>query len=168
MSGANYTDSRYIEYHVNGENEHRYQILLPLNEGKLEEYIEIYLNNESEILESSYFFFDDIPADIESIKMIENTKYQGVKAYDENNNEIDIRIDNRGVIRNSHQHIRTGACFPYYDVVSGLALSRYHIFSKDQLDSYKEDLIFTDHFFINCMRFYKIDENTIEFARDII
>jgi hypothetical protein len=103
MSRSNYTDSWYIEYHVKGENEPRYQILSPLDEGKLEEYIVIYFNNESDVLDGSYFFFDAIPADIESIKVIDHTKYLGLKAYDENNHEIDIRIDNRGVIRNSHQ-----------------------------------------------------------------
>jgi hypothetical protein len=105
MAGANYTDSWYIEYHVKGENEPRYQILSPLNEGKLEEYIDFYLNNESEILERSYFFFDAIPADIESNKVIDNTKYPELKAYDENNDDIDIRIDNRNAIRNRHINI---------------------------------------------------------------
>jgi hypothetical protein len=76
MSHANYTDSWYIEYHVKGVNISRYQILSPLKEGKLEEYIDIYLNNESDVLERSYFFFDAIPADIESIKVIDNIKYR--------------------------------------------------------------------------------------------
>jgi hypothetical protein len=43
MNHANYTDSWYIEYHVKGENEPRYQILSPLNENKIEEYIDLYL-----------------------------------------------------------------------------------------------------------------------------
>jgi hypothetical protein len=30
------------------------------------------------------------------------------------------------------------------------------------------DSIFIDHCFINSMRFFKIDEDTIEFGRDII
>jgi hypothetical protein len=72
---ANYTDSWYIEYYIKGENEPRYQVLSPLNEGKLEEYIDIYLNNESDVLVGSYFFFDAVPADIESIKVLDNTKY---------------------------------------------------------------------------------------------
>jgi hypothetical protein len=42
------------------------------------------------------------------------------------------------------------------------------VFSKDQLESYKEDSIFSDHCFINCMKNYKIDDDIIEFARDII
>jgi hypothetical protein len=168
MSRANYTDSWYIEYYVKCENETRYQILSPLNEGKLEEYIDIYLNNESDVLDGSYFFFDAIPAAIERLKVIDFTKYRGLKAYGENNNEIDIRIDNRGVIRNSYQHIRRGSWFSYYHVVSDLDLSKYQIFSKDQLDSYKEDPIFTDHCFINCMKYYGINEDTIEFAKDII
>jgi adenylate kinase family enzyme len=40
MSRANYTDSWYIEYNIKGENEPRFQILSPLNEGQLEEYID--------------------------------------------------------------------------------------------------------------------------------
>jgi hypothetical protein len=107
MSRANYTDSWNREYFIKGENEPRYQVLSPLNENKLEEYIDTYLNNESEVLASSYFFFDAVPADIESIKVIDNTKYRGLKAYDDNNNEINIRIDNISVIKNSLQYIRT-------------------------------------------------------------
>jgi hypothetical protein len=41
----------------NIKNEPRHQILSPLNEGKLEFYIDVYLNNETEALEGSYFFF---------------------------------------------------------------------------------------------------------------
>jgi hypothetical protein len=134
MSRANYTDSLHIEYHVKGENEPRNQIISPLNEGKLEKYIGIYLNNESDVVEGSYFFFDAVPTAIESIKVIDHIKYHSLKAYDENNNEIEIRIDNRGVIRNRYQHIRRRAWFPYYHVVSDLDLSRYQIFRKDQLD----------------------------------
>jgi hypothetical protein len=73
-------------------------VLSPLNEGKLEEYIDTYLNNEVETLVGSYLFFDTAPSEIESINVIDNTKYRGLKAFDENNNEINIRIDNRGVI----------------------------------------------------------------------
>jgi hypothetical protein len=126
MSRANYTDSWYIEYYIKGENEPRNQMLSPLNEGKLEEYIDIYLNNESNELDGFYFFFGAVPADIESIRVIDNTKYCGLKAYDGvDNHEIDINIDNRRDIRNRHQHIRTGAWFPYYYLVSDLDLSSY-------------------------------------------
>jgi hypothetical protein len=76
MSNANYKDSWYIEYNIKGENELRYQVLSPLNEDKLEEYLDVYLNNESKVLAGSYFFFDDIPADIEFIRVIDNTKYR--------------------------------------------------------------------------------------------
>jgi hypothetical protein len=93
MNRVNYTETWYIEYYLKGEKEPRYQNLSPLYEDKLKEYIDIYLNNESDVLDGSYFFFDAIPADIESIKVIDHTKYQRLKAYDENNNEI----DNRGV-----------------------------------------------------------------------
>jgi hypothetical protein len=75
MNHANYTDSWYIEYSIRGENKLRYQILSRLNENKLEEYIVLYLNNELEALAGSYFFFDAIPADMESIRVIDNTKY---------------------------------------------------------------------------------------------
>jgi hypothetical protein len=53
---------------------------------------------------------------------------------------------------------------------SDLDLSNYQIFSKDKLDSFRadENCIFTDHCFINGMKFYKIDEDTIEFAKEII
>jgi hypothetical protein len=170
MSKANYTDSWYIEYNIKGENEPRYQVLSPLNENKLEEYIDTYLNNENDVLASSYFFFNAIPADIESIKVIDNTKYRGLKAFDDNNNEINIKIDNRGVIKNNHQQIRTGAWFPYYHDVLDIDLSKYQIFSKNQLDRYKEDWndIYTNHCFINCMKYYRIDNDIIEFAKDII
>jgi hypothetical protein len=80
MMRINYSDSLYIEYYVKDENEPRYQILSSLNEGKLEEYIDTYLNNETEILESSYLFFDTIPADMESIIVFENAKYLKVKS----------------------------------------------------------------------------------------
>jgi hypothetical protein len=131
MSRPNYTDSWYIEYYFKGENEPRYEVLSMLNEGKLEEYIDTYLNNEADTLAGLYFFFDAIPTDIESIKVIDNTKYHGLKAYDENNNEINFNIDNRGVYRNRHQQIITGAWFSYYHFVSDLDLSSYQIFSKD-------------------------------------
>jgi hypothetical protein len=49
-------------------------------------------------------------------------------------------------------------------VIPDLDLSSYQIFIKDQLDNYKEDSIFNDHCFINGMKFYKINDETIEFA----
>jgi hypothetical protein len=52
--------------------------------------------------------------------------------------------------------------------VSDLDLSNYQIFSKYQLDSYKDDEVFTGYCFINCMKYYMIDEDIIEFAKDII
>jgi hypothetical protein len=69
---VNYSDSWYIKYYIKGENEPRYQILSPLKEANLEEYIDTYLNNETEALAGSYFFFDAIPAEIERIKGIDN------------------------------------------------------------------------------------------------
>jgi hypothetical protein len=72
-----------IEYYLKNENEPRYQILSPLNEGKLEEYTDVYRNNDFDVLKGSYFFFDATPADIESISVIDNTKYQCLKDYAE-------------------------------------------------------------------------------------
>jgi hypothetical protein len=40
------------------------------------DYIDMKRNEESEVFEGSYLFFDFIPADIESIRVIDNTKYQ--------------------------------------------------------------------------------------------
>jgi hypothetical protein len=48
--------------------------------------------------------------------------------------------------------------FPFYHEVSDLDLSKYQIFSKDQLDRYKEDEVFTDHCFINCMKYHEISD----------
>jgi hypothetical protein len=53
IAQSNYTDSWYIEYYIKNENEPRFQILSSLNECKLEDYIDIYLNNESDVLEGS-------------------------------------------------------------------------------------------------------------------
>jgi hypothetical protein len=56
MSRANYTDLWYIEYYIKDENEPRYQVLSPLKGSKLEEYIDTYHNNESDVVDGSYFF----------------------------------------------------------------------------------------------------------------
>jgi hypothetical protein len=82
MSKTNLGDSWYIEYSVKGEDEPRYQILSPMNEDKLLMYIDTYLTNEQYYIDGSYNFFDVLPLDIESIKVIDNTRYQGLKAYD--------------------------------------------------------------------------------------
>jgi hypothetical protein len=125
MSRENYTDSWVIEYYMKGEKEPKYQIFSQLNECKLEEVIDNYLNNEFETLAGSYFFFDAVPVEVETLRLIDNTIYHVLRAQDQNDPEIDIRIDNRGVIKNIHQHISTGAWFPYYHVISGLDLSNY-------------------------------------------
>jgi hypothetical protein len=61
---------------------------------------------------------------------------------------MEISIDKRGAIRNNRPRIRNWSWFPYYHIVSGLDLSAYQIFSKDQLEGYDEK--FTDHCFVNC------------------
>jgi hypothetical protein len=53
-----------------------------MNEGKLFMYIQKYLRNEQEYIDGSDNFFDAIPSEIENIKIIDNTKYEGLKAYD--------------------------------------------------------------------------------------
>jgi hypothetical protein len=52
-------------------------VLSRLNEGKLEEYIDPYLKNQVETLAGSYFFFDAVPADIESNRVIDNSLIVG-------------------------------------------------------------------------------------------
>jgi hypothetical protein len=68
-------DSWYIQYKVKDENELRYQVLSSMNEDRLKRYIDTYLVQEQGMLNGSYFFFDALPADIESIRVIENTRY---------------------------------------------------------------------------------------------
>jgi hypothetical protein len=87
MQKRNLGDSWCVEYCVKGEDEPRYQILSPMNEDKLLMYIDTYLTNEQYYIDGSYNFFDVIPSEIKNIKIIDNTKYEGVKAYDSNNNE---------------------------------------------------------------------------------
>jgi hypothetical protein len=45
-------------------------------------------------------------------------------------------------------------------------MSAFQIFSLEQLSSSSSEGL--DHCFINCLKYYKIDPDTIEFARDII
>jgi hypothetical protein len=92
--------------------------------------------------------------------LTDNTRYPGLIAYDvNNNNEIPYETDARGFIREGRR-IRNGVWFPYYleDNICSY-LSEYQIFNKEQLDYYKKDEInkFTEHSFINSMRYYNID-----------
>jgi hypothetical protein len=50
-------DSWSIEDKVKNETESKCQVLLPMNEDKLVQYIDPYLIQEQEILDMSYFFF---------------------------------------------------------------------------------------------------------------
>jgi hypothetical protein len=69
-----------LEYRIKNEEEPRYQILSPMNEDKLKIYIDTYLSSsDSEYIDGSYNFFDVIPSDIESIKIVDNTKYSDLK-----------------------------------------------------------------------------------------
>jgi hypothetical protein len=77
MGKTHLGDSWYIEYNIKDEDEPRYQILSPLNEDKLLMYINTYLKNEQYYIDGFYNFFDFLPLDIESIKIIDNTRYEG-------------------------------------------------------------------------------------------
>jgi hypothetical protein len=70
-----------------------------MNEDKSLMYIDTYLTNEQYYIDGSYNFFDVLPLDIESIKINDNTRYEGLKAYDSNDNEIEFKVDKRGIIR---------------------------------------------------------------------
>jgi hypothetical protein len=110
----------------------------PINEDKLKQYIDIYLVQEQYILDGSYFFFDAFSAPIELIKVIDNTRYNNLKAYDETtDSEVDFNFDSRGFIRRPGT-IRTCARFPFYHDINNLDLSRYQIFSFEQLNSNEE------------------------------
>jgi hypothetical protein len=74
-------------------------VLSLINENKLKQYINTYLVQELEILDGSYFFSDSFPADIESISVIDSTRYNILKAYDETaDSEVDFNIDSKGFI----------------------------------------------------------------------
>jgi hypothetical protein len=48
---------------------------------------------------------------------------------------------------------------------------KFQIFSKDQLEnciSNTNNDIFLDHCFVNCLKYYKIKDEIIEYAKDII
>jgi hypothetical protein len=80
-----------------------------MNEEKLKQYIDTYLVQEQDVLDGSYFFFDVLPADIESIKVVDNTRYAGLKVGDEmTDSEVDFNIDLRCFIRRPRK-IRIGA-----------------------------------------------------------
>jgi hypothetical protein len=66
-------DSWYTEYKIKNENELRYQALPQMNEDKLKQHIDIYSVQMHDILDGSYFFFDALFADIESIRVIDST-----------------------------------------------------------------------------------------------
>jgi hypothetical protein len=84
-----------------------------MNVDKLKKPIDTYLVQDQDILDGSYFFFDALPSDIESIKVVDNTRYAGLKAIDETtDSEVDFNIDSRGFIRRPRR-IRTGAWFPF-------------------------------------------------------
>jgi hypothetical protein len=101
MNISHLGDSCYIEYKIKDEDEPRYQVLSPMNEDKLKIYIETYLNSGDGLLyiDGSYNFFDVIPSEIESIKIVDNNKYFDLKAYDNSENEIEYKTDRFGRIK---------------------------------------------------------------------
>jgi hypothetical protein len=93
-------DSLYIEDKIKDDDQPPYQVLSPMNGHKLKKYINNYLVEEHVRLDCSYFFFYALPADIKSNKIVDNTRYQSLKAYDDDNgSEVDFNIDSRGFIR---------------------------------------------------------------------
>jgi hypothetical protein len=106
-------DSLYLEYIAKEENELRYQVLSPMNEDKLKQYIDIHLVQEQDLPGGSNFFFDAFPDDIESIRIIENTRYNPMKAYHKvNDSEVEFNIDSRGILRKS-KSISNDVCFHF-------------------------------------------------------
>jgi hypothetical protein len=66
---------------------------------KLRKHTDIYLIQELDILDGSYFFFDILLANIELILVVDNIRYNALKAYDEtSDSEVDFNIDSRGFI----------------------------------------------------------------------
>jgi hypothetical protein len=168
-------DSWYIEYKIKDDDEPRYQVLSPMNEDKLKINIENYLNSSDDplYLDGSYNFVDVIPSEIESIKIVDNTKYSDLKAYDNNDNPIEYKIDKLGRINQRKKTIRHGSWFPYFHEINNLDLSKFQILSKDQLDNNfnsntTNSDIFCDHCFVNCLKYYKINNEIIEYVKDII
>jgi hypothetical protein len=69
--------------------------------GQVKLYIDTYLVQEQDILDGSDFFFDALPADIESIKVIDNTTYNGLTTSDKiSDSEVDFNIESRGLFEN--------------------------------------------------------------------
>ncbi|GMO12687.1 MAG: hypothetical protein Ta2E_01170 [Mycoplasmoidaceae bacterium] len=50
-----------IEYHVENKIEPQYQVLSPMNKDQLESYVINYLQNEQDVFDGSYNFFNAIP-----------------------------------------------------------------------------------------------------------
>jgi hypothetical protein len=63
------------------------------------------------------------------------------------------------------RRIRTDPWFPFDHEANHLNLSRNNIFRLEQLN--REELS-TDHCFMNCLKYFNIDPDAINFARDII
>jgi hypothetical protein len=53
---------------------------------------------------------------------------------------------------------------------NNLNVSIFQIFNKNQLEEYSRNLSssFTDHCFVNCLKYYKASEDIINYAKDII
>jgi hypothetical protein len=70
-----------------------------MNEDALKQFIGTDLVQEQDILDTSYFFSDALPSDIVSFKVIDNTGYNSLKAYDETiDSEVDYKIDSRALV----------------------------------------------------------------------
>jgi hypothetical protein len=106
-----------------------------------------------------------LPVDIESIRVVDSTRYNDLKGYDETTvSEIDFNISSRGFnIR--PRRLKTCAWFPFYYEDNILDLSRYQIFSLKQLIN---EGISTNDCFVNCLKCSLLNPDTIESAKEII
>jgi hypothetical protein len=130
-----------------------------LTRTNVKQYIDTYLVQEQEILDDSYFFFDFLPADIELIRVIDNIRCNGLKAYDEtNDSDVDFNIDSRRFIKRPRR-LRTGAWFLFYH--DTYFLSSYQIFSFDQLF---DERLSTGHCFVNCLKYFNIDMQCFRYS----
>jgi hypothetical protein len=131
--------------------------------------MQTYLIEDADIREGSDFFFDVLPLYIENIRVVDKTKYDNLKLNDQNNVEVkNVKKDSKSVFREvKTKKIRTGAWFPFYHEQPDIDLILYQIFSKSQLDQYSEldEPLFIDHCFVNCLKYFEVNSDTIDFAR---
>ncbi|GMO13194.1 MAG: hypothetical protein Ta2E_02080 [Mycoplasmoidaceae bacterium] len=68
-----------------------------MNKDQLKLYIINYLQNEQPILDGSNNFLDTIPAEINRINVINNTKNNNLNTFDSIDSEVEYNIDKHGL-----------------------------------------------------------------------